>query len=190
MATNRCLSMSGFMRPINELARIMRIRKRNYNNLYINILKIGVSQLDQGLSYTLLKEKLEKKGYDFSNDCIELAVKQWFINCFQHYMGPEDIAEMGEIKTVDDLERHLYCNFVLEGKACLTYVEHRKSKRNLILAYVAIVIAVLSLLSQVPLGWTTATTESTKTLNKHEAHTPIHPNQDTTIHMHTETEKE
>jgi len=126
-----------------------------------------MSCLGTGLSYDLLKSELEKKGYDFSNDCIELAVKQWFIDCFHHYVEDEEESSV-VINSIKDLEEHLDCNFILKGNICLSYVEHRTSQNNLKLTYAALGIAVLSLVCQVfPINIETETeTKTEQTVTK------------------------
>lgn len=113
-----------------------------YDKLYLDILKIGSSKLDSGLSYNDLKSELEKKGYDFENDCIELAVKQWFYDCFHHY------ADKDEIKSVYDIDKHLDCNWILKGSSCLAMVEHKTSKYNLDIARIALLVAFIALIMQ------------------------------------------
>ncbi|MFM1876905.1 MAG: hypothetical protein RL266_2642 [Bacteroidota bacterium] len=133
-----------------------------YDSLYLDILKIGMSCLGTGLSYELLRSELVKKGYDFSNDCIELAVKQWFIDCFHHYVEDEEEKSV-VINSIDDLDEHLDCNFILKGNICLSYVEHRTSQNNLKLTYAAIGIAILSLICQVfPINNETETENKTE----------------------------
>ncbi len=56
----------------------MKKKTKNYDRLYLDILSTGMSRLATGLNYNDLKKLLEKKGYDFNNDCIEIATKQWF----------------------------------------------------------------------------------------------------------------
>jgi len=117
----------------------------SYKKLYIDILKIGVEKLDTGISYCTLKEELEAKGYNLKNNCIEIAVKQWFFDCFHHKTSTD------EIKDLNDIDEHLHCNWVLKGESCLTLTEHNTSKRNLYIAVIAIIISTISLLLQLNL---------------------------------------
>ncbi len=113
-----------------------------YKKLYTDILKIGVEKLNTGLSYSVLIEELKKKGYNFDNDCIEIAVKQWFFDCFHHKTATD------KIETLHDIDNHLYCNWILKGESCLVLIEHNTSKRNLKIAMIAIIISIVSLLFQ------------------------------------------
>jgi hypothetical protein len=113
---------------------------QKYDNLYIDILKIGRRTVGTGVSYETLKQKLESKGYDFNNDCIELAVKQWFFDCF-HHRG-EDNKPLTDI---NQLEKHLHCNFILKGETCIMLVEHEKSKRNIAIAWLSFTVALLTI---------------------------------------------
>jgi hypothetical protein len=110
--------------------------KKKYDNLYLDIIKIGRDKVGEGLSYNKLKSLLEKKGYDFGNDCIELAVKQWFINSF-HHRG-EDNKPITELK---DLENHPDCNFILKGESSLLLITHQKSKNALMISLCAIFLS-------------------------------------------------
>jgi hypothetical protein len=114
----------------------MLIKKDKYNELYLDILKIGQESVHTGLSYNKLKCKLELKGYDFENDCIELAVKQWFYDCF-HHRGQEDI----KCESIDDLEQHLECNFILKGESCLKLIGYRASWYSMMTARIALLIS-------------------------------------------------
>lgn len=116
--------------------------KKNYKKLYLHILEIGVEQLDTGLTYEELKCLLEKKGYNFSNNCIEIAVKQWFFDCFHHKTSND------AIDNIDDIDDHLECSWILKGESCLILTEYKASSRNLNIAIIAIIISVVSLISQ------------------------------------------
>jgi len=112
----------------------------SYDDLYIDILKIGRQNVTTGLSYNTLKTQLVKKGYDFSNDCIELAVKQWFYDSFHHK------GENFEAITTLELDKHLDCNFIMKGDACLKLTGYETSKRNVKLMIASVVIAVVAIL--------------------------------------------
>lgn len=116
--------------------------KQTYDKLYLSILEIGQSRVNGGLSYNDLCTELEKEGYDFENDCIELAVQNWFINSFIHYK--DDCVV--EIKDIKDLEEHLDCNFILKGEACLALLGYKTSYSNIIYTRVAIGVAVLAII--------------------------------------------
>jgi hypothetical protein len=145
----------------------------NYSKLYIDILKIGVNKLNTGLSYVVLKEELEKKGYNFNNDCIELAVKQWFFDCFHHR------TSVDEIEDLHDIDDHLKCNWVLKGDSCLTLVEHKTSIRNLRIAIIAIVISTISLLLQLKPELNITKKQEKLKFKQHDTHIPKHPSRDT-----------
>ncbi|MBL7765795.1 MAG: hypothetical protein JNJ58_06875 [Chitinophagaceae bacterium] len=114
----------------------MFVKKDKYKNLYLDILKIGQVCLHTGLSYNKLKYKLEEKGYDLTNDCIELAIKQWFYDCF-HHRGQED----KKYESIDDLEQHLDCNFILKGESCLKLIGYRTSWFSMMTARIALLIS-------------------------------------------------
>ena len=97
--------------------------KKN-NSLYIKILRIGQTLIDTGVSYNSLKKLLEKEGYNFENSCIELAVKQWFYDSF-HHKGKD-----GKLISLEDLDNHLDCNFILKGDSGLKLADHDTSKMN------------------------------------------------------------
>lgn len=101
------------------------MKVKSYDRLYLDILKIGRKKVGEGLSYNKLKEDLIKKGYDFENDCIELAVRQWFCDSFCH-QGQED----NPYNSILDLNNHLKCNFILKGDASLRLIEYDTSKRS------------------------------------------------------------
>ncbi len=113
---------------------------KNYDNLYLDILTIGRETVQNGISYNELKQKLGDKGYDFSNDCIELAVKQWFFDSF-HHRDEDD----NPITCVHQIEEHLDCSFILKGESCLMLIDHRKAKRNLGVAWLSFAAALLSI---------------------------------------------
>ena len=112
--------------------------KKN-NSLYVKILRMGQTFIDTGISYNSLKSLLEKDGYDFSNNCIEIAVKQWFFDSF-HHKGVD-----GKLVSIEDLENHLNCNFILKGDAGLKLADHDTSKMNLNIARKAMIISIIVL---------------------------------------------
>jgi len=108
------------------------VKKKSYKKLYLTILRIGQDKVHEGVSYNQLKAELVKKGYDFDNDCIELSVKQWFYESF-HHTG----ADNNPYSSVEDLNKHLDCSFILKGESCLKllgYETSRNSWRNGIIA--------------------------------------------------------
>jgi hypothetical protein len=115
-------------------------RKKSYNTLYIDILKIGKKRVEDGLSYNILKRKLREKGYnlDGENNCIELAAKEWFFDSF-HHRG-DDLSPVD----VEHFEGHHNCNFVMKGDACLKLIEYKSSRRNIFIACIAAFIAALA----------------------------------------------
>lgn len=118
-----------------------------YDNLYIEILQIGRANVEGGLSYKDLKIELENKGYDFENDCIELAVKRWFFDSFHHI-----INEHGSI-SYENFEEHTSCNFIMTGDSCLKLVAFETSGNNINLMKwsvgLAITAVILSMLSMI-----------------------------------------
>ena len=115
-------------------------KPKTYDKLYLRILQIGQSKLGEGLSYNDLTDILEKDGYDFSNDCIELAVKHWFYESFFHVGGDDN-----PYLCFTDLENHKDCGFVLKGEHCLVLLEHNTSNRNINIAWIAIVLTFIGL---------------------------------------------
>lgn len=117
-----------------------------YDNLYIEILQIGRANVEGGVSYNKIKSELEKKGYDFENDCIELAVKRWFYDSFHH------IVEEHQNVAFKDFDQHITCNFIMTGDACLKLIALETSENNINLmkwsvgfALLAVVLAILSI---------------------------------------------
>ncbi len=110
--------------------------KSNYDKLYLHILEIGQSKAESGMSYNELKEELTNLGYDFENDCIELAVKQWYFHSFSHFACHEPYA------TCEDLDNHQDCHCILNGDACLRLLEYKTSKNELRIARIALWISV------------------------------------------------
>lgn len=106
----------------------------------MTILRIGQDKVHEGVSFNELKAELIKRGYDFDNDCIEISVKQWFYDSF-HHTGADD----NPYNSVNDLENHLDCSFILKGESCLkllSYETSRNSWRNGIVAITLSLIAV------------------------------------------------
>jgi hypothetical protein len=112
------------------------MKVRNYDRLYLDILKIGRKKVGVGLSYNELKELLIMKGYDFENDCINLAVRQWFYDSFCH-QGLED----NQYNSILDLNNHLDCNFILKGDVSLRLIEYDTSKRSNFVAMISLGVA-------------------------------------------------
>ena len=54
-----------------------------YKELYKTILEIGKSRINEGVSYSKLKEDLENKGFIIDN-CSEFAIKKFFCDNFFH----------------------------------------------------------------------------------------------------------
>lgn len=109
-----------------------------YDNLYIDILKIGQNKVTEGLSFNTLRQELTCKKYDLDNDCIELATKQWFFDCFHHRDSDTEPVNY------EQLNDHLDCNFILKGDYAIKIVEHETAKRNLQIAWAALIIAFLA----------------------------------------------
>ena len=97
---------------------------KSYDNLYIDILKTGRKNVKTGLSYNELKTELSE-DYDFDCNCIELAVKQWFYDSFHHK------GEEGQKITINQLDDHLDCQFVMNGDACLKLISFETSENNI-----------------------------------------------------------
>lgn len=109
-----------------------------YDNLYIEILKIGRTNVTDGLSYNKLKSELESKGYDFENDCIELAVKRWFFDSFHHILSDHHNVDFS------DFEEHSHCNFIMTGDACLKLIAFETSENNINLMKWSVKLALLA----------------------------------------------
>jgi hypothetical protein len=121
------------------------MHKKSYKKLYLNILKIAIYKADGGLSYKELVLKLTKKGYDISNDCIEKAVKHWFVDSFEHYDDTENGTKLIKIDTLE-LEKHKECNCILKGKACLDFLEYQNAKATLNATIIAMIIAIVAII--------------------------------------------
>lgn len=113
-----------------------------YDDLYLTILKIGRNRIEGGLSYIDLCKELKKSNYNLQNDCIEFAIKNWFLHSFVHYD-----KENKEFKpsNLSDLEKHKDCNFILSGKSCLALIEYENSIRNIHYAKIAMLMAFVSI---------------------------------------------
>ena len=137
---------------------IMFCRKKSYDSLYIDILKIGKKRIDDGLSYNDLIIKLKKKGYDLSgkNSCVELATRQWFFDTFHHRDKKDKEPDFESFKW------HLDCNFIMKGEACLKLIDHKISKRNILAAWIAAVIALSALIYGIGHDWYVASTNKQK----------------------------
>jgi len=116
---------------------------RKNNSLYVKILRIGLTFIDTGISYNGLKSLLEREGYDFNNNCIELAVKQWFYDSF-HHKGKD-----GKLVSLEDLDNHLDCGFILKGDSGLLLADHDASKMNLAVARKAMIISIIALMASI-----------------------------------------
>lgn len=116
------------------------MKVKSYDRLYLDILKIGRKKVGEGLSYNELKDLLIKKGYDFENDCIDLAVRQWFCDSFCH-QGQED----NPYNSILDLNNHLDCNFILKGDASLRLIEYDTSKRSKWVAIISLGVALFAI---------------------------------------------
>jgi hypothetical protein len=126
----------------NITAKLFFMKNNNtkYDELYLNILRIGQSRVDTGLSYDNLRIELIKQGYDFENDCIELAVKQWFYDSFYH-RGKED----NPYNCVEDLEKHLDCSFILKGDSCLRLIEYDKAHKSNLAGWISLILSLLAI---------------------------------------------
>ena len=123
------------------LGSVFKKKKKNYADLYLDILKIGVDKAEIGLTFEELLDELYYKGYDTENDCIILAVKQWFYESF-HHRGVED----NPYNSYEDLDRHKDCSFILNGDSCLRLIEYDKTKNSTNAGWFSLVISVLSIL--------------------------------------------
>ncbi len=138
--------------------------KKHYDSLYFEIIKFAMKQPEDGVSYNNLKAHLESIGYDFSNDCIELAVKQRFLDCFHHYIEDGYVFEK-----IQDIKNHLDCNCILNGESCIAYINYKTAKYNANLALLAVLISIIGLI------WSLRTQDkiSTKDKTQQEEHLPI-----------------
>lgn len=116
-----------------------------YDELYLTILKIGRKKVKDGLSYNQLKAILEKEyKYDFTNSCIELAVKHWFMHNFVHYPCNSSHPLADGNYCLSCLEQHLDCNFFLGGKACLALLEYENTQTTIKYSRYAVIVALLT----------------------------------------------
>lgn len=119
---------------------------KSYGKLYLHILEIGMKKVNEGLSYNELKSELQKKNYDFENDCIEKAVKHWLVQNFVH-LDEDDNHCTKEIDTnLPNLEEHKEFHFILKGDACLSLLNYQNANRTLTATKITLIIAVLALL--------------------------------------------
>ncbi|MCD0467018.1 hypothetical protein [Flavobacterium sp. ENC] len=114
-----------------------------YDSLYLDILKIGRANVESGLSFIRLREKLEQEGYDFSNYYIEVAVKTWFYDTFHHALSDHGPIEYHE------LDSHLECNFVMKGDACLKLISYNNSSFNNKLTLYSVILAGIALIASI-----------------------------------------
>jgi hypothetical protein len=114
---------------------------KNYNDLYLTILKIGQSRVSTGLKYSDLIRELATHGYDTSNDCVVLAIKRWFLDSFFHL--PDHHNPCNDL---DDLNNHTTCHFILKGDSSLALIEHETMERSIRQARNAILLSILALL--------------------------------------------
>ena len=112
---------------------------RNFDSLYLTMLEIGQSKVETGITYHELIFELQKRGYNIQSGCIELAIKHWFFNAFFH-KADKDCP----LTTLEDLDTHLGCDFILKGETSLLLLEHQNTKRTLNLARNAIYVGVIA----------------------------------------------
>jgi hypothetical protein len=108
--------------------------KKSYKNLYLHILEIGVENVNEGLKYNELKQKLEKMGYVFNTKCLEQVVGEWFSNSFTQ-------CELGE----DNIEESSDDNFILKGEASITYLNYINAQKSKKYCFWAIVLSTLAI---------------------------------------------
>jgi hypothetical protein len=118
---------------------IINMSKKTYKELYLSMLEIGQERVHEGVSYNQMRETLVRKGYKFDNDCIELAVKQWFYDSF-HHTGADD----NPFLSVKDLDNHLHCSFILKGESCLKLLDYQTSSNGVRVGFIALFISVVA----------------------------------------------
>ncbi len=119
-------------------------KAKTYADLYLRILQIGKERLQSGITYNELYNQLKQEDFDCGNDCIDLAVKHWFVESFFHVSN--DI----EIYTgINNIDQHKDCHFVLRGEHSLTLLDHQKSKNNLKIACIAVAIAFIGVVASI-----------------------------------------
>jgi hypothetical protein len=127
-------------------------RKKSYDELFPNILKIGMENINSGISYLKLKQELEKKKYvfgDTENSCKESTIENWFWDNFSHC---DCVLSEKEQKDAQDengylfLEKHSKCGCIINGNACLTYLEYKNAKNSKEYCKWAVIIASIAFL--------------------------------------------
>ena len=147
-------------------------QKKSYKKLYLTILRIGQDKVHEGVSFNELKAELIKRGYDFDNDCIGLSVKQWFYESF-HHTGADD----NPYSSVQDLDNHLDCSFILKGESCLKLLGYETSKNSWRNGIIAITLSLLAISIAIYINFfkapTTATNDNTINSNLTKVETPV-----------------
>jgi len=113
--------------------------QKTYKTLYLAMLEVGQEKVQDGVSYNEIKALLSKERYDFENDCVELAVKQWFYDSF-HHRGADD----NPLLDVRDLDRHLDCKFILKGESCLKLLSYQTSRNSVRVGVIAALISMMA----------------------------------------------
>lgn len=110
--------------------------RTDYQELYLTILQIGQSKVNHGMTYNDLINELGFRGFNINNGCLKQAVKHWFYDAYFH------ITSKGEKCTLDELEDHSECTFILKGESSLLLLEHDKINKTIRLAWMAILTAI------------------------------------------------
>jgi hypothetical protein len=120
---------------------------KNCNNLFPDILEIGMKHINSGISYIDLKKELERKGYKFGdteNNCKESTIENWFWDNFSHCDCKLNEEEQKKAIGENDYQ-HLECGCIISGNACLTYLNYLNTKHSKIYCFWATIFAVIAI---------------------------------------------
>lgn len=116
---------------------------RTNDKLYLDILKIGRTSVPTGLSYVRLQAQLRELGYDLENPYIELVTRVWYFDSFHH--AATDHRDIG----FEELDKHVECEFVMKGDACLKLLAHRNSVFNNRLTLYSVILSGIALIASI-----------------------------------------
>jgi hypothetical protein len=125
--------------------------EKSYNKLFPDILKIGMEYINTGISYEEMKRELERKGYKFGdepNSCKESTIQNWFADNFSECvcLFPKEQETDQKLLLDEYFRKHSQCKFIIEGKACLTYLNHKDTRRSKIYCLLAFIGAAAALI--------------------------------------------
>lgn len=128
----------------------------NTKNIYIRSLEVGVENIEAGISYFEMKDKLINEGFPFSGTFEEYFINWFFKNFFEHsqypyYHGTRYGDNYRKLKDISDQSKNTKC--IISSEACFDLIDYqelievkkssKQSNRN---ALIAIVLTLLALL--------------------------------------------